>query len=377
MNLENFTKVCALFAKIDLYGSGPPAVPWRAHLVPTVDDIVKTVSSAANLLPRVYREGYADDVTHADPGLLNELADQITHVFGGPTHWTPTPTPSQLRALVWAYWIDQAAADIYGVLNAGPAFMMNLAAFFSALINRAAPSAPVPYLRSRSGADEAGDLDPHPTDILRLHLAIGVIETLRGLSSDVRARYIADLEQLSKLCAHGATEITLEGAIPFRDTTIRVRTTVPLTEWQEAAREVGQVTADTRMRALNGHGIQDIDTWDDVDEAHAQSIRQGLKENRSVVHFGNDAQLLSGAMLALLDDPDLYEAVTTRVNEALDESYRTDDVWGAVRRDRVYIGAPLVGEAPRAAGVGLAPVTSLGSGRRTAGARGAASRERR
>jgi hypothetical protein len=472
MNPGNFTRLCALFTGIDLFGGGPPPVPWNAGATPTAKDIAGPITRAANILPRRYREGYVDqllhevpsiaagykdrfsasvvealagavydhapgsgvvielrrflavvsdlyssflskqrrtlsnipvvaqlpplvvfqssgnlgpftlpsdsvrrligsdvgvvslpssyrshpvvwaalahetgghDVTHADPALLPELAEQVLHVFGGPVHWTPNPTPSQIRALVWSYWIDQATADIYGVLNSGPAFPANLAAFFSALNHLAHPERPLPHLRSKSGPNGVGDLDPHPTDILRIHLAIGVIGNLRQLSPELRKRAVAELTEIANACAQGATEIEIEGAVPVRDTKLRIHVKVPLAEWQEAARDVGALVVDTRLHALGGHSIQDIDTWDDLDEENAERIRAALKEDKSVVDLGNDAQLLSGATLALLDNPDLYASVTARVGEALDESFRSDALWGAMQPDRVYIPTPTGG----------------------------------
>ena len=37
-----------------------------------------------------------------------------------------------LNALIWSYWMDEAAADVYGVLNMGPTFAPSLAAFLAA-----------------------------------------------------------------------------------------------------------------------------------------------------------------------------------------------------------------------------------------------------
>jgi hypothetical protein len=49
-----------------------------------------------------------------------------------------------------------------------------------------------------------------------------------------------------------------------------------------------------------------------------------------VANIANDAQLLSGATLALLQDTSTYDRVVARLNEALDASFRTDELWGAV-----------------------------------------------
>ena len=50
--------------------------------------------------------------------------------------------------------------------------------------------------------------------------------------------------------------------------------------------------------ALNGHCIQDIETWDDVDEAIAQEIAGRVLAQQSIVAHGDDAQLLAGVNLA-------------------------------------------------------------------------------
>jgi hypothetical protein len=182
----------------------------------------------------------------------------------------------------------------------------------------------------RSGALRSGALDPHPTEILRVYLGIGAIEALWMLSSDVRRRYVAELETIAKLCAQGETEIELAGDVPFRDTRIQIRRRVPLAEWAQAARQVGGLVVTTRLNALGNNRIQEIETWDDVDEGIVERVREGLLHDQSVANIANDAQLLSGATLALLADITAYDRVVARVNEALDVSFRTDELWGVV-----------------------------------------------
>src|SRR5207249_3564354 len=69
-------------------------------------------------------------VTHADPGLLDQLAASIPLAVAG-TPASPS-MPRDLLTLLWSYWIDEASSDVYGILNIGPAFSINMAAFFSA-----------------------------------------------------------------------------------------------------------------------------------------------------------------------------------------------------------------------------------------------------
>jgi hypothetical protein len=106
---------------------------------------------------------------------------------------------------------------------------------------------------------------------------------------------------------------------------------------QQAARNVGGFIATARLRALNGHSIQDIETWDDADEAKAQAIKKAMLEGQSVNTLGDDAQLLAGATLALLDQPARYDAVTRALDQALDRSFQSDPIWGARPVDAAYI----------------------------------------
>ena len=70
---------------------------------------------------------------------------------------------------------------------------------------------------------------------------------------------------------------------------------MPLPVAAKAARRVGRLIATRKLKALNNHSIQDIETWDDADEDTAQAIADEILKNRSVVGRGDDAQLLAGA----------------------------------------------------------------------------------
>ena len=279
------------------------------------------------------------DVTHADAGLLPELAAGVQTLFGGgPVHAGRRPTSGQLQGLLWSYWMDEASADVYGLLNIGPSFAHNLAAFFAALNNRAV-GLPIPSLRTRSG-HPANDpaLDVHPTDILRLHLAIGVIEQLSGLAQTTRDAYVSAVQALAQRCAQGASTVEIQGHIAIqRDRWLPINDSLPLSGMQDAARSVGAYIATARLQALGGHSIQEIETWDDADELTARQIADTFARGDSVVDMGDDAQLLAGATLALVTQPDLYDQATRLLTAALDRSYATDPIWGASIRDPMYV----------------------------------------
>jgi len=117
---------------------------------------------------------------------------------------------------------------------------------------------------------------------------------------------------------------------------IPVKDDIPLPQAADAARKVGGMIATHKFKALNGRSIQDIETWDDADEAAAHAIAARLAQRQSVVGFGDDAQLLAGATLALLGDAGLYDEVRKRLNDALDDSFKTDPIWRGLEPSHVF-----------------------------------------
>src|SRR5262249_25706444 len=158
--------------------------------------------------------------------------------------------------------------------------------------------------------DPAKRLDVHPTDILRLSLAIGATQSLKGLSQATRTAYVNDLRQLIKLCSGGAEGIGLVGYV-FTDSThaIPVQLKVPIAPMQAAAEAAGSLMVTATFKRLAGHSIQDIETWDDADEATARHAAHLMGTGQSAVSAGDDAHLLAGATLAALDAPPKYDAI--------------------------------------------------------------------
>lgn len=279
------------------------------------------------------------DITHATPGLLDELERGIPAAFASSA--VPHNISREQLCHLWSYWLGEATADVYGILNMGPAFVLNQAAFFAALL--AEGKNRHPKLRMKSGFcadDPSKTLDPHPTDILRLHLAAGVIDTLSHLSEDDRHTYNNLIERLSVSLANGVKSIQIEGNLPLeRDHLQWMNLDLDLSEMQMAARHVGTYIAKTRLSALGGHPIQDIETWDDCDEERSREVTRALlKDNPDPIgNLGDDAQLLAGATMALLYEPDLYDKVTEELNKGLDLSFQRDPIWGTPRSDRVFI----------------------------------------
>jgi nucleoside phosphorylase len=269
------------------------------------------------------------DVIHADHGLVQQLREQCYALF----------PDKQWLALLWDYWMDEAAADTYGVLNMGPTFGFNLALLLAIFIGQFESKPPKnPSLRNVSGADEDNSLDVHPTDLLRLALVQGVIQTCTGLSQSTRDTYINQLTSLANFLGNGKSTIELTGqATGVNGKSVGFQQSFPLDMMQAAAREVGAMIATSQLIALAGHSIQDIETWDDEDENAATKIAGRLQTDFSVVSAGDDAQLLAGLTLAVLQQPSSYAAFTKMINLALDKSFADDPIWGPIPSDFMVI----------------------------------------
>jgi nucleoside phosphorylase len=232
--------------------------------------------------------------------------------------------------------MDEAASDVYGLLNMGPSFSTSLAALLGVFL--ATGTSPKPVMRTVSGADDRGELDVHPTDILRLSLAQGVIESLVGLSPARRQGYLDQLDELIAFGSDGADAIELVGAARSYAGKVVMfhQQSFDLTEMQAAARKVGAWIATVKLPALAGRSIQDIETWDDSDDGVAATIGSRLLQGAPVVSAGDDAQLLAGLCLALMQRPDeqTYATATKLIDDALDDSFHKDPCWGTALPDK-------------------------------------------
>ncbi len=253
------------------------------------------------------------DVIHADPGLIEQLAAGVGKLDA---------LPPALRA-VWASWIDEAASDVYGVLNIGPAFAISLTALFAATGAARAPSAaPLGAVRTTLSVSGSQMVDAHPVDLLRLHVALGAVDALAGLSPARRGAWLDVLGAVAQAAAGGATTIdacdVTSGAVVQR---------LPLPVMASAARAVGAYIATAKLDALGGSSVQDIETWDDADDEAADHIA-AVAPTGPIVALGDDAQLLAGATLALLRAPSAYAAITAQLAAALDDSFARDPIFG-------------------------------------------------
>jgi hypothetical protein len=265
------------------------------------------------LWPALAHECGGHDVLHATPGLLQELAAGVAKL---------PHLPSGMGSL-WAGWMDEAASDVYGLLNIGPAFAVSLAAFFSALrASQSKTRAKLGPISNILPIRQNAPADVHPVELLRVYLAIGVTSQLTSLSATAKTDW---LNQLNSLAVEAGGGVRTIDVVDVGTKSLVQR--VPLQPMAEVAKTVGAFIATARLPSLGGHAIQDIETWDDMDEHASQRIRRAASAGTSLLNLGDDAQLLAGTTLALLDDARGYGRITPLLEQALDDSFARDPVF--------------------------------------------------
>ena len=265
------------------------------------------------LWPALAHETGGHDVVHADRPLEPELAKAVRAMHGLP----------QGVGGLWSFWMDETVADVYGLLNCGPSFALSLASFFASLEQALGEQRTVGAISNLLPVQNNSPLDEHPVDLLRVYLAQGVVGKLASLSTTRIAGWQAQLEDLATQASGGKTTIDL-----FDVDKRQVVQSLPLGPMADAARQVGAFIATAKLKALQGHCIQDIETWDDGDEDAAAAIATAAGVGKPIVGLGDDAQLLAGATLAFHKQPAAYLAITRLLDDALDDSFARDPVFG-------------------------------------------------
>lgn len=183
------------------------------------------------------------DILEADAGLSEELAKVVTERL----------TAERMDPAIGSYWakrIDEVSADVLGVLNMGPAAAVGLVGYFRALNGAWRGTA---ALRNVGRAE-----DPHPADIARAYLAA---ETVRLLSFKGAARWadrlVAEIDRDLGRVWLGGVQVTAGVA-------------------KASAAAVARAIVQSRLGALEGRALGEIQGWSDKDEAIVASLRQGL-----------------------------------------------------------------------------------------------------
>jgi hypothetical protein len=330
-------------------------------------------------------EASGHGILGAEGSLLADLEDGVRSLFGGGAiSFRHVLNRDQQLSLLWSHWVEEAASDIFGILNIGPSYALSLAAVLCAnhLVNKGlteiAPDK-FPAFPLQAGTDKSEDLEPHPLDILRLELVIAAIENLEDLDLDVITAYVGLLRIIAGELGNDDKMVEIKGKVRVtRDQWAELEMEpIPLGRMRDTARRVGAFIVTARFGALDNHTIQEVETWNDEDETRAWAICKRLIEYCSdareaagprapteepetpptfataaeppfaagdeesplpdqpprldvIDRMGDDAHLLAGATLAALTQtsPESFRLINERLGFALTTSFHFDSLVG-------------------------------------------------
>lgn len=188
------------------------------------------------------------DVLHADAGLLDELAQKVyTAVL--------STFRSQALASYWSSCIDETASDVCGYLNMGPNAGIGLIGYFRALGNG--------KLRTIGSKD-----DPHPIDLLRGYLAASVIKRLSFKDAVVWSQAIANETSKDNSTLYLVDQNGLYYRFP-----------VSLSTAIASADLVASVIMQSKLNALQGFSLQNIQNWTENDQNIVDTLAFQLKNS--------------------------------------------------------------------------------------------------
>ncbi len=188
------------------------------------------------------------DVTHADKGLLDELAQKVHNAV-------LQKFKSGALANYWASCIDESTADVCGYLNIGPSLGIGLIGYFRALGDG--------KLRTVGSTD-----DPHPIDLLRGYLGAAVVKRLHFQDAGVWSQTITNetRKDNAKLYFSDA-----DGNLtPFP---------VSFAAAVASADVVAQVIMQSKLNTLQGHALQELQDWTDKDQAIVDNLVSVIRAN--------------------------------------------------------------------------------------------------
>jgi hypothetical protein len=192
------------------------------------------------------------DILHADTGLLEELGDLAYNAV-----LAKFPTYKFL-ASYWRDCIDETASDVAGLLNAGPIAGISLIGYFRGLMG--------------GGLRNVGQMPPgdtHPVDILRGFIAARIVEQLsfseaKDWADAIRQEVKKDLRTIYLVDAKGSY---------YR---------IPQQVGIQSAETVADLIANSKLSALEGHSLKEIQDWTDKDQCIVEELATLLREGQDL-----------------------------------------------------------------------------------------------
>lgn len=266
-------------------------------------------------------------ILHADDGLLREIGDTVANqilshssLSGETVSVNGRNVPlANYAASYWKHTIDEAASDVCGILNLGPAAGIGLAILLIPLRNDTLSSA-------------APSLDGHPIDALRIFLAADVVRQLPELSVRRADQWANILESIIEQYGESEKEFfglyttTSNGQILWDDK-------IPYDGMRQTVKIVAEAVAFTPLRSLEDHNLSDVNTWSNVDEDLTWRIVDDLMRGKipslEPTPEGEEvyaAHLLAAAIISLAKSAEI-STITKLTITSINILYDNNPVW--------------------------------------------------
>lgn len=182
------------------------------------------------------------DITHADKGLLDELAQKIHAAVLAKFHSTDL-------ADYWARCTDEITADALGYLNVGPSLGISLIGYFRALGDG--------KLRTVGSTS-----DPHPIDLLRGYFGANVVKRLKFKAAAEWSETIVNETDKDKGDLYFVDDSG--NYIPFP---------VSFADAVASTDEVAKVILGAQLTTLQLHTFKELERgWEDSDQAIVDTL---------------------------------------------------------------------------------------------------------
>ena len=321
-----------------------PTRIWGPHTI-NADKMCKLIGTRVGVvsLPSVFakfpllwaplaHEVFGHDISHAlgrttSAHLMPKIIKDFEKIVAAnvSAEWRPT----------WLTWTEELAADLAGLLCMGPYFAISFAALMS-VSACSDPFAPL-WRPGRVGttlvARTGRAYDEHPPDLLRLYALLGAAEAMLGLQGfDEMSRSVEALKQVVDEACLSSCMIDV---YDFDSQSVLMR--YDCDDLVTNARNIGASIVTTPLESLANRPITDFHSWNNADEAKATTIAAKAKEfavskAKEIVKFAGDlsqvpqlpdgvdsSHLLTGATMAVYDDPAAFDYINEFLSAALTE----------------------------------------------------------
>ena len=237
----------------------------------------------------------------------------------------PGNSLSEAWGTIWRdVWLEEVAADVYGIVSMGPYFLVGMAGWLSAA---RATNPYTPYheagtmgnqILSRNGRP-AGD---HPPDILRLHAMIAAIDALPEDDTATRQQW-NDLVDIVCEDLNG-TDSTVD---VFDVEVQQVLLQYPAKQLINDARAIGTYIATAELPTLGGRKIIELKPWAKENDEIAAQFAADATAHLTRGPLGYDRDLcsprhcLAGATKALFDTPVKSDTINEYLMMALGDQF--------------------------------------------------------